>query len=98
MMTKNWARAAADVFENDEAVRILVDMPGVHADNVEVELDGRVLEVRGGRGEGGYHRRFAVPPGTDGGAVTAELRDGVLHVNVSKPETLRPRRIEVTAG
>ena len=96
--TKDWVRATADVFESDEAVRVLVDMPGVTADAVEVELDGRVLEVRGRRGEGGFHRRFTVPPGTDGEAVAAELRDGVLHLTVPKPETVRPRRIAVTSA
>jgi HSP20 family protein len=39
-----------------------------------------------------------VPRGLDPDAIEASLSDGVLTLRIPKPETMRPRRIEIKAS
>jgi len=61
--TPNEIRAAVDIKETDTAYEITADMPGVKSSDVDVNLDGRVLTVKGERkseieekGNSKYHR------------------------------------------
>src|ERR1700729_1285675 len=47
------------------------------------------------RGFGRFERSVRVPRGLDPDAIEASLSDGVLTLRVPKPETMRPRRIEI---
>lgn len=100
----------ADVFETPEALVIQVELPGVSAQRVLVEILDGDLVVRGERpcprspgqvdAEPEYHlmerahgffaRRFPLPPGVDGQAVTACLNDGLLVVTVPKAVATSP--------
>jgi HSP20 family protein len=50
------------------------------------------------RGFGRFERTLRVPRGLDPDAIEASLSDGVLTLRMPKPETLRPRKIEIKAG
>ena len=54
-------------------------------------LTGRRIE----RGFGRFERSLRVPRGLDPDAIEASLTDGVLTLRVPKPESLKPRRIQV---
>ena len=93
-----------DVFENEREVIIVVAMPGVAADRVEVVREPGALVVRGmrpfpveGSGHrvlqleipyGAFERRIVLPAGL-APAATPELRDGCLVVRLSKPGRAR---------
>jgi HSP20 family protein len=47
------------------------------------------------RGFGRFERSIRVPRGLDPDAIDASLSDGVLTLRIPKPETMRPRRIEI---
>jgi HSP20 family molecular chaperone IbpA len=49
------------------------------------------------RGFGRFERSIRVPRGLDPEAIEASLSDGVLTLRIPKPETMRPRRIEIKA-
>ena len=100
----------ADIIVTDEAVTVVLDVPGVKAEDLDVQLQGDVLTIRGERawpyqsvdggvrrverGFGRFERSLRVPAGLDAGAVGAALEDGVLRLTLPKPE--RPRaRIEI---
>jgi len=82
-----------DVYEGKSDWMLLADLPGMKAEDVHVELNGRELSIDG---EGLVRRVFTVPDGVED--VTATLTDGVLHVRMPKPATLTPRRIEVRSA
>ena len=101
----------SDIFERDDGLVLLLDMPGVAQKNVEVKLEDRLLSVSGGVeledvGDrkplfeeyvpGDYHRSFTVNQEVDVAGITAELHNGVLKVFLPKAETARPRKIPVT--
>jgi HSP20 family protein len=106
-------RPRVDIFESEQNYRIVIDMPGVAADGVDVTAEQDRLVVRGHAVDApppGYHsahreyvagdyvRTFALPDGIDRDKTTARLRDGVLTVTLPKAAAAKPRRIEVTSG
>jgi HSP20 family protein len=97
-----------DVYENDEEVLVVADVPGARPDSVvvkvekeelyitarrEADADGRLLA--GGRWESEYRRSFVVPRGTDTARISAELSHGVLQVHLPKSPAVKPRVIEI---
>jgi HSP20 family protein len=100
----------ADVEETDEAYLAEIELPGVGADDLSVEVAGRRLTVTGERKEkervgilrkrtrtvGRFHYEVLLPGDVDEENVQASLDDGVLTVRVPKPASQRPRRIPVT--
>lgn len=105
----------ADLLVDDGGVTVYMDVPGLHTDNLQIELENDVLTVRGERpfpysaedgrgpvrrierGFGKFERSLRVPGGLDPDAIQASLSDGVLTLRIPKPETARPRRIEIKA-
>ena len=104
-VTVHRAVPMVDVYENDDEILILADMPGVSADSLKIQLDADELDIRGTqRAPKGsdssyvpleYRRIFSVPHTIDPDAVTAELTAGVLRVSLAKSEQAKPKRIEV---
>jgi len=92
---------------------LTLEMPGVGREDVDIDLERRVLTVRGrGRvtspegyrrayaeyGEGDYERVFTLSEEIDEGAIRAEMANGVLTLTLPRAEAAKPRRIEVKAG
>jgi HSP20 family protein len=106
----------ADLLVDNAGVTVYMDVPGLHSDNLEIELENDMLTVRGDRpfpyprengkgpvrsierGFGRFERSMHVPRGLDPDAIEASLTDGVLTLRIPKPETMRPRRIEIKAS
>jgi len=94
-----------EVTENEKQFRLAVDVPGVKPDNVKVELenDGRVLHMSGGRKsktdtsyeEYKFDKRFTLGRDLDTSKITAHLSDGVLVLTAPKKEKLPPAKQEI---
>lgn len=105
----------ADLLIDDDGVTVSLDVPGLRAENLEIELENDTLTIRGERPfpyaqeDGGgpvrriergcrrFERTLRVPAGLNPESVQADLHDGVLTLRSPKPESLRPRRIEIRA-
>ena len=99
----------ASVWEDEAAYHVELDLPGVVREDVEITFEKSVLQIvaerkrpeeeRAGlheeRGYGKAARRVTLPETIDPETIAAELKDGVLHVSVSKKPETRPKRIEV---
>jgi HSP20 family protein len=106
----NW-NPAVDVYENDHAIIVKAELPGVDKDQITVDVQGRTLTLKGERKtetetkEENYYRRersyghferaFTLPAEVDPETVKAEYKDGVLKVEVPKPEAQKPKQITV---
>ena len=104
----------ADVTVSDGDLVLTLDVPGLTADDLEIELVDGYLSVRGERkrpevaegtrwahmerGFGRFERRIALPQGVDPDKVTASYDNGVLSLLVPKPERLIPRQIQIGTG
>jgi len=102
---------AVDIRETSDEVILKYDMPGVDKDNVEITAERNTLTVTGNvdredLGEavyretriGNYRREFTLSDDVDPDSITAEMKSGVLTVKVSKPEDVKPKKIEITSG
>jgi HSP20 family molecular chaperone IbpA len=102
---------AVDIFETEENITLLADMPGVSDDSVDIDLrEGRLtvtgeVQVEESDRErplvteyetGRYHRVFSVSDRIDQEGIGATLKDGVLRLILPKAERAKPRKIEVT--
>jgi HSP20 family protein len=99
-----------EIHEADGNYQIAVDVPGVKKDDitVNVEEDGRVLRVTGGRkvvregktSETKFEKRFTIGNNVDIEKISANLSDGVLTLTAPKKEEEKPktRTIMITEG
>ena len=100
----------ADVYETEEALTVVMEMPGVDRKDVGVELKEGVLRVEGridfskyGGMEpvyteynvGHYGRSFTLSDRVDQERIAAQLEDGVLTLTLPKTAEARPRRIAI---
>lgn len=90
-----------DVFETENDLRVLADMPGVRSDDVDIRFENGELSVHGRRSAVGtnslaYYRTFRVTEHIAADRITAELKNGVLELTLPKVEAMKPRRIAVT--
>jgi HSP20 family protein len=107
------AGPAFDVFDEGERYRLVADMPGMKAGDLEVEATEDGIAIRGTRKveapEGfSVHRRerepltlarsFAFPSKIDPEQVTATLQQGVLTITLGKRADAKPRSIAVQNG
>ena len=90
------------VSETDGVVQLEVELPGVHAKDLSVELeDGHHLRIQGSRrmdglsSESSFDLSFALADGVDPDQLTVKLSAGILRVQVPKKEK-DVKKIEIT--
>lgn len=118
MMTEEWpswptaALAASgsylphlDVSETDEAIDVMVEIPGMSQKDISVSLTGGVLTIQGEkrmekedkrknfyrmeRSYGTFHRNVTLPCEVDPEKVQATYKDGVLGISLSKSKAAK---------
>ena len=110
VVTSDWA-PAVDIKEEDKQYLIKADIPGVKADDIEVNMENGVLTIKGEResetkeeGEnfkrvershGVFYRRFTMPDNANADKISAKSTDGVLEITIPKKESSQPRKITV---
>ncbi|HZZ55050.1 MAG TPA: Hsp20/alpha crystallin family protein [Trebonia sp.] len=105
-----WA-PLADISETDNAYVVKLDVPGVHKDQIDIQLQDRELVVTGeipeseeedgrahrrSRRTGRFEFRTYLPGDVNADGVNAQLSDGVLTLTVPKSEAAKPRHIEIS--
>jgi HSP20 family protein len=100
---------AADIFETEEALTVVLEMPRVASNNIDVQIENNTLRVEGKIDHsaytgidpvyteynvGHYARVFALSK-IDQEAITARVEDGVLTLTLPKSKDALPRRITV---
>ncbi len=102
---------AVDLYEKDDHFVIKAELPGVDKNDIKVDLKDRVLTLSGERtydnevGEENYYRKersygkfqraFTLPTDVDSDKITAEFKDGVLRVEVPKPEEKKAKQVTI---
>ena len=100
-----------DIYETQDALNVVMEMPGVEKNNVDVAVEDSVLKVYGridfSKYEGlqplyteynigHYTRSFRLSSKIDQNNIKAEMKDGVLSLVLQKAEEAKPRVISVT--
>lgn len=113
MFRKDWA-PAVDLSETDDAYLIEADVPGIKQQDIQLEVDGQIVTIKGERKEeveqdedryhrverhsGAFRRAIRIPGVFDADAAKATFENGVLRVTLPKREESKPKRIKVAAN
>jgi HSP20 family protein len=103
-----------DVKETKDGFVFKADLPGVKESDLEVRLTQNRLTIAGKResektdkgdtfytyerSSGAFSRTFTLPDGVDADKIKAELKNGVLTVELPKPPELQPKKIAVKSA
>ena len=102
-----WA-PPVDICEREEALVLLVDLPGVKREEIDLRVDRESLTIEGQRGReesgagirlerptGRFRRSFRIGAPVDPSGVQAVYRDGVLQITVPRAAPAGPVRLRV---
>jgi len=100
-----------DIFETEDAIVVIADLPGVGKEDVDIRVDDGILTIKGKakysppadllREEfslDGYFRQFQLSDEVDQEKISAETKNGVLTLHLPKAEKSKPRQIKVKIG
>jgi HSP20 family protein len=100
----------ADIYEGEDALTVILEMPGVEKNNVSIQVEDGTLNVEGRLdlskyrdlqplyteyNIGHYSRSFRLSTKIDQSKIAAEMKDGVLSLKLPKVEEAKPRTIQV---
>ncbi len=107
---ENQNRFPVNIKEKDDRFRIIAELPGVSDENLEITIDKNILKITANRNkedEENYHRKeiidgklerkFRLPDTVNKEEISADLKNGILIVNLPKKENLH-QKIEVNVG
>ena len=99
-----------DIYETDEALTVVMEIPGVEKKDIDVDLENDVLRVEGRidfskyegleplyteYSVGRFARAFTLPRKFDPQQITAQVTGGVLTLTLRKAKEAQPRRIAI---
>jgi HSP20 family protein len=100
-----------DLFEDDKSIVIKADLPGVGKENINIDLKDGILTLGGERSTekevkeenyyrrersfGSFIRRFSLPNWVTADKIEAGFEDGVLRIEITKPEEESPSKITI---
>lgn len=106
--SERFATPPVDIYETDNALVLMADMPGVTKENLDVRVDQNTLTIQGKaqhlvQGDPvyreieltGFFRQFEIGDDIATDKINAELKYGVLALNLPKAEKAKQKRIEV---
>ena len=103
-----------DISEDQDKIRLTTELPGVHEDQISIQMEGGVLTIRGERkfedekqgrnfhrverSYGQFVRSFTLPNNVDREKIRATFSDGILEIEIPKSEEARPRQIKISSS
>jgi HSP20 family protein len=100
-----------DIYETENALAVIVDLPGVRKEDVEIRVDQDILTIKGNvkyeppkdliRREFGllnFYRQFQLSNEVNQEKISAESKNGVLTITLPKVEKAKPRQVQVKVG
>lgn len=103
----------SDIYETDENVFVIVDMPGVNGDAIDITLEKNILTINGNTNlyepegyslafseyeVGDFERSFRLTDRIDHDGIEASYNDGVLRLVLPKAEEAKARKIDIITG
>jgi len=105
---EEYTPSAVDIYEDDQGLVVLADLPGMEPEALDVRVDNRVLTIRGRTQHlatdtpvyreyelTGFFRQFQLPEEIDQAGIEADLKQGLLTLRLPRAAPAPSRRIEV---
>ncbi len=106
--TSRFLVPAVDIYETEDGLHVIADVPGVREEDLDIRVEDRVLTISGKPSLETaddlllqeyemmpYFRQFRLGDDVDQDRIEARLRHGVLTLHLPKAEAARPRKIKV---
>ena len=106
--TSRFLVPAVDIYETEDALHVIADVPGVREEDLDIRVEDRVLTISGkpslGTGEDllmqefelmPYFRQFRLGDDVDQEKIEAKLQHGVLTLHLPKADQAKPKKIKV---
>ena len=106
-------RPPMDIYEDEKAIYVKADIPGVVPEDIDIEVKDNVLTLHGERKRedeekeegyrrverryGSFRRSFTLPDTVDTAGIDANYKNGVLTLTLPKRPESQPREIKVVA-
>jgi len=102
-----------DAVRRGDTVTVWLDLPGVAADSIDLEVERNVVTVSATRAyspaedeqvlarerrQGTFSRQLFLGDSLDPDSLTADYADGVLTLSIPVAEQAKPRKVSVAAG
>ena len=108
-----WSAPAIDMYQTDDEIVVKASLPGFKADDVQINITGDVLTIRGELKHedekkekawhmreqhwGSFERSVALPTNVVADRANADFENGILTITLPKAEEAKPRTISVKA-
>ena len=109
----SWASPPIDMYQTDNEVVVKAALPGIKADEVQINVNNDVLTIRGEtkheeeqknqawhireRGWGAFERSVMLPTGVVADRANADFENGILTITLPKSEKVKPKTITINA-
>ena len=103
-----YVRPLVDIFETEDALTVIADMPGVGRETLNVKVEDNILTIEGHMAQNprkasileefvpiSFFREFELSEAVNQDKIEAALNNGVLTVTLPKQERVKPRKITV---
>jgi HSP20 family protein len=107
----NWSSPAIDMYQTDNEVVVKAALPGIQADEVQINVTGDILTIKGEMKHeeekkdkswhireqrwGAFERSLTLPTGVISEKAKADFENGILTITLPKSEAVKPRTITV---
>ena len=108
-----WSAPAVDMYQTDDDVVVRVAIPGFKADEVQINVTGDVLTLRGEmkreeekkdkawhireHRSGSFERSIPLPTNVTADQADADFENGILTITLPKVEEVKPKTINIKA-
>lgn len=105
-----WA-PIVDIEEDNDNITVKAEIPGMNKDDIKVSVQSNILTITGERKQesetknktfhrversyGRFSRMITLPTDVDSDKVKANYKDGILSITLPKPETVKPKQVDV---
>jgi HSP20 family protein len=106
----NW-NPVVDIYDNEDNIVIKAELPGIDKKDIVIDVKDRVLTLKGERSVdnevkeenfyrrerafGKFERAFTLPTDVDSEKIKADFKDGLLKIDIPKPEKQKPKEITI---
>ncbi len=104
-------KPVVDIFETAEGLTVVADLPGVQKENVQIQIENEVLTIKATPKSKlslepiyqefklyPYFRQFQLSDRVDQEKIKAEMKNGVLVIQLPKKEEAKPKQITVNVS
>ena len=108
-----WSAPAIDMYQTDDEIVVKASLPGVKADEVQINITGEILTLKGETKQveekkdkawhmreqrwGAFERAIALPTEVVADKAKAEFENGILTITLPKAEEVKPKIISIKA-